>query len=105
MEKKQKDYLALKWGSLKEWSFHSKEKEMTALMKEYNAEGVSMSAIAQHDTLRQKEIICELIDLGDFKKVYLDWDGKWVTKKQAKKYVMEYSLTHKEKVWNKQKNN
>lgn len=53
--------------------------------------GSSMSAMLQHDTPRQKEIICELIDEGDFEKVYLDWEGKEVSKKAAKKYVMTYS--------------
>lgn len=42
------------------------------------------------DTPRQKEIICELIDLCDEDKIYLHWDGKYVTKEEAKKYVMEY---------------
>ena len=49
-----------------------------------------MSAMEQEDTPRQKEIICELIDGGNFERVYLEWDDKVVTKKQAKKYVMNY---------------
>lgn len=49
-----------------------------------------MSAICQHDTQRQKEIICELIKIGKFKKVYLDWDDVYVSKKKAKEYVMNY---------------
>ena len=40
-------------------------------------------------TQRQKEIICEIIDKGSFKKVYLDWDGKYVSKKKAKEYVLK----------------
>ena len=75
-----KDSLTLKWGTLKAWDFHSKKAQ--ELLKEYNEIGSSFSAMAQHDTPRQKEIICELIDEGNFKKVYLDWEGK--------KYVMEY---------------
>ena len=59
-------------------------------MTEYNRIGSSMSAIMQHDTDRQKQIICELIDEGSFKKVYLDWDGIWISKKKAKKYVLDY---------------
>ena len=81
------EHLTLKWGSLKDWSFGEWARP---LMKEYSDIGSSMSAIMQHDTPRQKEIICELIDRGSFKKVYNDWDGKEMTKKQAKKYVMEY---------------
>lgn len=86
METKE-EHLVLKWGTLKDWSFGD---WALPLLREYNKLGSSMSAIAQHDTPRQKEIICELIDKGNFKKVWLDWDGKEVTKKQAKKYVMEY---------------
>jgi len=81
-----KDHLTLKWRTLKSWSFHSKKAEK--LLQEYNKLGRSMSAIMQKDTPRQKEILCELIDEGDFDKVYLDWDGKEVTKEQAKKYIM-----------------
>jgi len=82
------EHLTLKWGSLKDWSFGDWAKP---LFKEYSKIGSSVSAIMQKDTPRQKEIICELIDKGNFKKVYLDWDGKYITKKAAKKYVMEHS--------------
>lgn len=80
--------LALKWGTLKSWDFGE---WAIPLMQEYNKIGSSMSAITQKDTQRQKEIICELIDKGNFKKVYLDWDGKLVSKKVAKKYVIDYN--------------
>ena len=85
---KPKDSLTLKWGTLKAWDFHSDKAK--ALLKEYNEIGSSMSAMMQKDTPRQKEIICELIDEGNFKKVFLDWDGKYISKKEAKKYVLEY---------------
>lgn len=84
----EQDHLVLKWGSLKDWHFHGET--ATKLMREYSAIGSSMSAIMQHDTPRQKEIICELIDQANFKTVCLDWEGKNVSKKAAKKYVMEY---------------
>ena len=85
----QVNYLTLKWGTLKSWRFDSeKGKE---LLKEYVELGASFSAMAQNDTPRQKEIICELIDLSDGDTIYLDWDGKDVSKEEAKKYVMEYS--------------
>lgn len=84
----EEDHLTLKWGTLKSWSFHSEKGK--ALLKEYFELGTSMSAMMQEDTPRQKEIICELIDEGNFEKVYLDWDDKHVSKKAAKKYVMEY---------------
>ncbi len=83
----EEEHLTLKYGTLKSWSFGEWARP---LMLEYNSLGHSMSAALQYDTKRQKEIICELIDKGNFKKVYLDWDGKYVTKKRAKKYVMGY---------------
>ncbi len=88
MKEETKDHLTLKWGTLKSWSFHSKK--AIKLLKEYGDIGSSMSAMMQEDTPRQKEIICELIDEGDFDKVFLDWDGIYVSKKKAKKYVLDY---------------
>ena len=82
------NYLTLKWGTIKEWNFSEDEKGIK-LLKEYNSIGSSLSAMTQKDTKRQKEIICELIDLV-YGKIFLDWDGKYVSKKEAKKYVMEY---------------
>lgn len=83
-----KDSLSLKWGTLKAWKFHSDK--ALELLKEYNAIGCSMGAMTQKDTVRQKEIICELIDEGDFKEIYLDWDGEYISKEKAKKYVLDY---------------
>lgn len=88
IERVEEDYLTLKWGTLKEWSFHSKKGK--SLLKKYFDIGSSMSAIMQHDTPEKKQIICQLIDEGNFKRVYLDWDDKYISKEKAKKYVMEY---------------
>mgnify|MGYP001213483123 CR=1 FL=1 len=88
MNELKNESLTLKWGTLKAWQLTSdKARE---LLKEYNEIGSSMSAMMQHDTPRQKEIICELIDIGNFDTVYLDWDGKDVSKEEAKEYVMSY---------------
>ncbi len=46
--------------------------------------------MAQNDTPRQKEIICELIDLCEGDTIYLEWDGENTSKEDAKKYVMNY---------------
>lgn len=89
METKTENYLTLKWGTLKSWDFTGSEKGK-ALLKEYNEIGSSFSAMAQKDTQRQKEIICELIDLCDGDTIYLDWDGDDVTKDKAKEYVLNY---------------
>lgn len=81
------DSLALKWGTLKRWEIHSETGR--ALLKRYHEIGSSASAMAQHDTPEQKEIICQLIDgcAGD---IYLDWDGVEVSKEKAKEYVRNY---------------
>lgn len=82
------DYITLKWGSLKSWRLTNPA--LDPLIEEYNKEGGhSLSAMTQKDTQRQKEIICEMIEIIG-KPVYLDWDGKYVSVDEAKKYVMEY---------------
>jgi len=88
MKKNRENNLALKWGTLKEWDFSTDEKGKE-LLKEYSSLGMSMGAMSQKDSPRQKEIICELIDLC-YGKIYLDWDGKYVSKKEAKEYVMSH---------------
>jgi hypothetical protein len=81
------DYITLKWGTLKAWKLTSeKGKE---LFGKYVDIGASMSAMTQHDTTEQKELICEMIDLVPGE-IYLDWDDKYVSKQEAKNYVMEY---------------
>ena len=84
-----KTYLTLKWGTLKKWDFTGSEKAIELLL-EYCSIGSCMSAMAQVDTPRQKEIICELIDLCDGDTIYLEWDGEDVSKERAKEYVMNY---------------
>jgi len=83
------EHLTLKWGSLKSWDFEGND-ACVELLKEYYEDGVSISAMMQHDTKKQKELICQMIDKGNFDEVYLDWDDKYVSKEDAKKYVMEY---------------
>lgn len=83
-----KDVLTLKWGTLKKWSFHSKKAE--ELLEEYFKIGSVTSAIMQEDTDRQKQIICELIEEGNFDYVFNDWTGEKMTKEKAKQYVMDY---------------
>jgi len=89
MKTKEECRLTLKWGTLKSWNFNGSE-EGSKLLKEYCKIGSSYSAMAQRDTPRQKEIICELIDLCDGDTIYLEWDGEDVSKEKAKEYVMNY---------------
>jgi hypothetical protein len=81
------DYIELKWGTLKAWRLSNPA--LDPLIEEYNKIGHSVSAMTQHDTTRQKEIICEMIEIVG-KPVYLHWDGEYVSVEEAKKYVMEY---------------
>ena len=87
-EEKKKSYLLLKWGSLKDWSGVNNP-EAKKLIRKWLKLGVSMSAISHKDSPKQKELICQIIDLCD--EIQEDWGGKILTKKKAKKYVMEYS--------------
>lgn len=84
-----KPYLTLKFGTLKRWNFDAIPAAQL-LFKQYLELGAAASASSQSDTPEQKEIICKLIDLmpGD---IYLDWHDKYITKEEAKKYVLDYN--------------
>jgi hypothetical protein len=88
-----KDYLLLKWGTIKGYCLKNNEKTFE-LMKEYNSLGVSFSVMAQEDTPRQKELILEMID-SIKGTITNDWTGENMTKKQAKKYILEYGKKQK----------
>lgn len=88
MKKQEENYLTLKWGTLKAWNFEGNGKA-APLLKRYHEIGSALSAMMQKDTPEQKEIICKLIDLAP-SEIYLDWNNKYVSKEEAKKYVMEY---------------
>ena len=82
--------LTLKWGTIKGWDYTGNEKAKE-LLKEYYEIGSVLGCVMQRDTKRQKEIIIELIDLcNDPEGIYLDWDGKFISKEQAKDYVLNY---------------
>ncbi len=84
---KEEDYITLKWGTLKSWKLESEKGQ--ELLRKYEEIGSTFSAMAQRDTPEQKELICQMIDtVGE---IYLDWDGEYVSKERAKKYVMDYS--------------
>lgn len=81
------EHLILKWGTLKGWKFET-EASLEAAQR-YADFGMSMSAMAQHDTSEQKKALCDLIDVLDGE-IENDWTGEKMTKDEAKKYVMEY---------------
>ena len=82
--------LSLKWGTLKSWDLSNSERGKK-LLQEYREIGMSFSAMGQDDNPRQKEIICELIDLCEDGTVWLDWDGEQVSNERAKEYIMTYA--------------
>lgn len=81
------EHLSLKWGTLKSWNLESEQSYAAA--QRYMDGGVSMSAMAQHDTDDQKRALCDLIDAIDGE-ITNDWSGETMTKEQAKRYVLEY---------------
>ena len=90
MSNETSDYILLKWGTLKGWSFHNSPEAFEAL-KEYSSLGYGHGAMSQKYTPRQKELICKMIDLVNGE-VQNDWSGKvYENKEDAKKYVLEYN--------------
>jgi hypothetical protein len=78
------DHLLFKWGTLKSWRLSSKKGK--DLLKEYFELGSSTSAIMQHDSARQKELIYQMIDECDGT-LQSDWGGEYFTKEQANKSI------------------
>jgi hypothetical protein len=81
--------LMLKWGTLKGWDLKTDKSKEAA--RKYVESGISASAMAQHDTKDQKELLCNLIDVVDGE-IVNDWSGDVMTKEEAKKYVREYGI-------------
>ena len=78
--------LTLKWGSVKAW--HLDTDEAKAALQKWADHGASMSAACQHDTPEQQQALLEAIDYMD--EIYLDWEGKQVSREEAKEYVRSY---------------
>lgn len=81
--------LSLKWGTLKGWKVQP-DSPAYQLLKRYHEEPTSLGAMTQRDTQSQKDIILEIIDAVDCDEIYLDWDGKYVSKDEAKAYITGY---------------
>lgn len=79
--------LTLKWGSVKGWSNLSESS--VELLEEYFKDGVPMSLMQDHPTEDRVEILCRLIDNIDGT-IWNDWEGKEMTKDEAKDYVRNY---------------
>jgi len=87
MENEEKDYVTLKWGTLKSWNIQNPE--TWAIMEKYFELGTHMSAMAQRDPDEQEELLCQVIEsIGE--PVYLEWDGEYVSVEKAKEYIRNY---------------
>lgn len=84
--------LTLKWGTLKGWKLNKDGPAMAALQRYLDAGKVVYGTAQQRDNDAQKQCICDLIDALNADQIYLDWDGKYVSKDEAKKYVREYGV-------------
>ncbi len=89
MTEKTKDYISLKFRTLKEQNLNSEKGKI--LLKEYFSLGNSGSCLGQKDSPRQKELICQMIDESNCEQILMDFDGTYVSKREAKTYVMNYS--------------
>lgn len=74
-----KNSLTLKWGTVKGWELHTPE--AVAALQKWADFGVD-------DTPEQVEALLAAIDHMD--EIYLDWDGKYVSREEAKEYVRSY---------------
>src|SRR3546814_18865914 len=72
------EHLLLKWGTLKGWNLGDNAAAREAAVR-YEAGGMSMSAMAQHDTPEQKQALCDLIDAINGP-ITNDWSGETMTK-------------------------
>jgi hypothetical protein len=86
--------LTLKWGTVKAWRLDSPDAQ--AALQKYADHGRSMSAMLQHDTPKQQQALLDAIDLMD--EIWLDWDGKQVSREEAKEYVRNYGKNLSPKV-------
>lgn len=86
---KNEECITLKWGTLKGWRVEENNKKAMELLERYHKLGYSMSAACQKDNNEQKQILVDLVCLPDMK-IYLDWDGKYITKDEAVAYIQNY---------------
>jgi hypothetical protein len=87
MKTEEKDYVTLKWGTVKSYSIQNEG--TWALMEKYLEAGTHQSAMAQRDTDDQKELLFQVLEsIGE--PVYLEWDGEYVSVEEAKEYIRNY---------------
>lgn len=83
--------LTLKWGTVKGWTLETPEAK--AALQKWADGGVSMSAMMPNDSPEQKQALLSAIDFMD--EIWLDWEGKKVSREEAKEYVQNYGREKK----------
>jgi hypothetical protein len=78
--------LTLKWGTVKAFNLESQE-AIDALQKRADY-GESMSAALHEDTPDQQQALIDALEFMD--EIWLDWDGKMVTREEAKEYILGF---------------
>lgn len=81
--------LTLKWGTVKGWNLKEDGPAFAALKKYHEIGNVSFGVMQQRDTDEQRQALCECIDAVDGE-IWNDWEGRAMTKDEAKKYITEY---------------
>lgn len=79
--------LTLKWGTIKGWNNLSEKS--VELLKRYFPDGLPMSCMLDKPDAARRTILCELID-GIDGEIWNDWEGKLMSKDEAKDYVTNY---------------
>lgn len=79
--------LTLKWGTVKGWNLETEE-ATTALQKWADFGRALGGAIMQRDSPEQQKALLDAIDHMD--EIWLDWEGKKVSREEAKDYVRNY---------------
>ena len=80
--------LTLKWGNVKGWDGMEEGHPARAALDRYIDGGAGISAM-ERQSPEQRERICEIIDAVDGE-IWNDWDGKAMSKDEAKAYVRDY---------------
>jgi hypothetical protein len=84
--------LSLKWGTWKSYDLDrdGESAAWEAMERYFDLGAQPVSAMAQHDTPEMKQALCEVVDALNAETVYLSWDGRDVSKDEAKTYILNY---------------
>ena len=83
------NYLLLKWGTVKGWSFNDTDSEVFKIFKKYMEGSTTLGCMTDHPNEDRKKLLCDVIEKFDGE-IQNDWDGEFYTKEKAKDYIMNY---------------